>query len=183
MKTDCSRISPVSRLMKRDGDGQRTRVGEVLLAALLERGDGLVEGELAELHGEVAGVVLDRRDVVDRLAQPPLLRVGQPGEGLALDVDQVGDVNRVLSRRANVRRVRGASTAAKAATPREVGGTASGGACQTKWPEARPAKIAQGIDAPVKGRRRSRTPPSVSAYVARRPTWWAAATIGRRPGV
>ncbi len=61
-----------------DRDGQRARVGEVLLAALLQRGDGRVEGELTELDGEVAGVVLDRRDVVDRLPQAPLLRVDQP---------------------------------------------------------------------------------------------------------
>ena len=60
-----------------DGDGQRARVGEVLLAALVDRRGGLVEVELAELHGEVAGVVLDRRDVVDRLAQATLSR-GRP---------------------------------------------------------------------------------------------------------
>ena len=63
-------LADLSRLAvdERDGHGQRPGVGQVLLAALLERGDGLVEDELAELHGEVAGVVLDRRDVVDRLA-------------------------------------------------------------------------------------------------------------------
>ena len=54
-----------------DRDGQRARVGEVLLTALVERRDGRVELELPELDGEVAGVVLDRRDVVDRLAQAP----------------------------------------------------------------------------------------------------------------
>ncbi len=75
-----------------DRDGQRTRVREVLLAALVQGRDRLVEGELAELDGEVAGVVLDRRDVVDRLAQATVLRVGEPGEGLLLDVDQVGDI-------------------------------------------------------------------------------------------
>ena len=84
---------------ERDGDGQRPGVGEVLLAALLERGDGLVEGDLAELDGEVAGVVLDRRDVVDRLAQTALLRVGQPLEGAALDIDQVGDINGLVQTR------------------------------------------------------------------------------------
>ena len=43
-----------------DGHGQRARVGEVLLAALVQRGDGLVERELAELDCKVARVVLDR---------------------------------------------------------------------------------------------------------------------------
>jgi hypothetical protein len=52
---------------ERHRDGQRPRVGEVLLAALLDRGRGLVEVELAEVDGEVARVVLDGRDVVDRL--------------------------------------------------------------------------------------------------------------------
>ena len=77
---------------ERDRHRQRARVGQVLLAALVQRGDRLVEGELAELDREVAGVVLDRRDVVDRLAQTALLGVGQPRERAALDVDQVGDV-------------------------------------------------------------------------------------------
>ena len=82
-----------------DRDGQRARVREVLLAALLQRRDRVVERELAELHGEVAGVVLDRRDVVDRLAQAPLLGVDQPGEGLLLDVDQVGDIKDLVKTR------------------------------------------------------------------------------------
>ncbi len=84
---------------ERDRHGQRSRESHVLLAALLKRGDRLVEGELTELHGEVAGVILDRRDVVDRLAQPAGLRIRQPGEGSALYVDQVGDVNGLLQAR------------------------------------------------------------------------------------
>ena len=82
-----------------DGDRQRARVGEVLLAALLERRHGGVELELAELDGEVAGVVLDRRDVVDRLSETALLRVDEPVEGLLLDVDQVRDVEDVFEPR------------------------------------------------------------------------------------
>jgi hypothetical protein len=82
-----------------DRDGQRARVGEVLLAALLERRDGLVEGELAELDGEVARVVLDRGDVIDRLAQPALLGVHEPIERLLLDVDQIGDVKCLIQPR------------------------------------------------------------------------------------
>jgi hypothetical protein len=48
---------------------------------------------LGELDGEGAGVVLDRRDVVDRLAKALLL---EPLEGGLLDVDQVGEVEDVL---------------------------------------------------------------------------------------
>ena len=77
---------------ERHRDRQRARERQVLLATLFERGDGLVEGQLAELDGKVAGVVLDRRDVVDRLPQTALLRVGEPLEGAALDIDQVGYV-------------------------------------------------------------------------------------------
>ena len=82
-----------------DRDGQRPRVREVLLAALVERSDGLVERELPELHGEIAGVVLDGRDVVDRLAQTPTLRINKPGEGLLLDVDEVRDLDRPVETR------------------------------------------------------------------------------------
>jgi hypothetical protein len=49
----------------------------------------LVELEIAEDDRKVAGVVLDRRDVVDRAAQHPLLRVREGLEGTALDIDQV----------------------------------------------------------------------------------------------
>ena len=82
-----------------DGDRQRARVGEVLLAALADGRGGLVEVEVAELDGEVAGVVLDRRDVVDRLPQPTGLRIDQPVERPALDVDQVGDVEGLVQAR------------------------------------------------------------------------------------
>jgi hypothetical protein len=51
---------------------------------------------LGELHRERAGVVLDRRDVVDRLAQALFL---EPLEGGLLDVDQVGEVENVLETR------------------------------------------------------------------------------------
>ena len=56
----------------------------------------LVELEVAEDDREVAGVVLDRRDVVDRLAQQPVLRVRQRLERAALDIDQVWDFKWVL---------------------------------------------------------------------------------------
>ena len=82
-----------------DRDGERAGVREVLLATLLERGDRRIEVELAELDGEVAGVVLDRRDVVDRLAQPSAFGIDKPGERLLLDIDQVGDVEDLLQPR------------------------------------------------------------------------------------
>ena len=89
---------------ERDLHRQGRRVGDVLLAAVL---DGVVRLDvvvghaglpaaqrvLAELHREGAGEVLDRRDVVDRLAQALL---DEPLEGRALDVDEVGDVTDLL---------------------------------------------------------------------------------------
>jgi hypothetical protein len=73
MKTVCSRISPVSLLTKRtvieSGPG---RSGPS--PALLDRELRLAELVLAELDGERAGVVLDRRDVVDRLPESPSFR-------------------------------------------------------------------------------------------------------------
>src|SRR4029079_128528 len=82
-----------------DGDRQRARVGEVLLPALVQGRHRGVELELAELDGEVAGVVLDRRDVVDRLAQAPLLGVDQPGEELLRYVDESGDLEDLVEAR------------------------------------------------------------------------------------
>ena len=52
----------------------------------LHRRDRRVELEVAELHGEIAGVVLDRRDVIDRLAKAFLQ---EPLEGRLLDVDEI----------------------------------------------------------------------------------------------
>jgi hypothetical protein len=94
---------------ERDGYGQRSRVGQVLLTALLKAGDGLVEDELSELHGEVAGVVLDRRDVIDRLAQATANGVGQPGERLALNINQVGDFKDLVQTRETTARPGGVS--------------------------------------------------------------------------
>ena len=82
-----------------DRDRQRPRVRQVLLAALVQRRDRVVERELPELHRQIAGVVLDRRDVVDRLAQPTALRIDKPGERLLLDVDQVRDIDRLVETR------------------------------------------------------------------------------------
>ena len=71
MKTFCSRISPVSRLMNETSIVSGRRVDEVLLAALLDRvvrldvvqrhaGLPAAQRVPAELHGERAGEVLDR---------------------------------------------------------------------------------------------------------------------------
>ncbi len=154
-----------------DRDRERARVGQVLLATLLERRDGLVECELAELHGEVAGVVLDRRNVVDRLAEPALLRVRQPLEGAALYVDQVGDINGLVQTRESTARPESICSSQEM-TPSE------GETRTRRAPGARPAKIAQTSGA-LKGRRCSRTPPLTLAYVARG-TCQAAATIDQR---
>ena len=76
-----------------DGHRERCLVGQVLLSTLLDRELRLTEVVVAELDGERAGVVLDRRDVVDRFAEA---FAEEPVEGLPLDVDQVGEVEDVL---------------------------------------------------------------------------------------
>src|ERR1700729_110811 len=160
---------------ERDRDRERTGVGQILLAALLQRGDGLVEDGLAELHGEVAGVVLDRRDVVDRLPQTALLGMGQPQKRAALDIDEVRYVDRLGQTREGPARPESINSSQEM-TPSEGERRAKAGA------NARPAKIAQSIGALKWGSRRSRTPPPDIAYVARRLTLRVAATIGQRPG-
>ena len=135
-------LADLSRLAVDESDGHRqgTGIREVLLAALVERRDRLVERELAELDGEVAGVVLDRRDVVDRLAQTAALRVGQPRERAALDVNQVGDVNGLVQAREASARPESICSSQEM-TPSEGDTRAEEGA------EARQRKIAQTIDA------------------------------------
>src|SRR3990172_4922362 len=65
---------------------------------------------LSELHGEGSRVVLDRRDVVDRLAQAVL---HEPLEGRLLDIDEVGEVEDVLKARKALARARRDSNAAQ----------------------------------------------------------------------
>ena len=91
-------LADLARLRVDEADRHRQRrlVRQVLLTALLDRELRLPELVLAELDGERAGVVLDRRDVVDRL--PQALRQ-EPPEGGLLDVDQVGEVENVLQAR------------------------------------------------------------------------------------
>ena len=76
-----------------DGHRERGLIGQVLLAALLDGELGQAELVVAEVDGERAGVILDRRDVVDRLAEA---FADEPVEGLTLDVDQVGEVEDML---------------------------------------------------------------------------------------
>src|SRR4029079_15287859 len=83
-------------VLERDADGQGARVGQVLLAALRDRGGGLVEVQLPEDHGEVAGVVLDGRYVVDGLPEEALGGVDQLVEGVLLDPDEFRDLEDVV---------------------------------------------------------------------------------------
>ena len=88
-------LADLAGLLVDEADGHRERglVGQVLLAALLDRELRLPEFEVAELDRQRAGVVLDRRDVRDRLAEA---LVPEPVERGLLDVDQVGEVEDVL---------------------------------------------------------------------------------------
>ncbi len=119
---------------ERDGDGQRAGVREVLLAAFLDRCDRIVEVELAEVDGEVSGVVLDRRDVRDRLPESTLLRIGQPRERAQLDVDEVRDVMNSFEAREGSARTRGVNTGqgGDSSRGREGEQGAGGGAAATE---------------------------------------------------
>ena len=136
-------LANLSRLAvdERDRHRQRAGVGQVLLTALLEVGDRLVEHELAELHGEVAGVVLDRRDVIDRLAQAAAVGVCEPLERAALDVDQVGYVYGLVETRERAARPESINSSQENVS---FGGR---GTDVEERPRARPANIAQTIDA------------------------------------
>jgi hypothetical protein len=91
-------LTDLAGLLVLEGDrrGQRPRVGHVLLTALLDRVRRLLELELAEDDLKVPRVVLDRGYVVDRLPQPTTLRIRQFLEGTSLNVDQVGNLERVI---------------------------------------------------------------------------------------
>ena len=172
-----------------DRDGQRARVREVLLAALVERRDGRVELELPELDGQVARVVLDRRDVVDRLAQAPLLRVDEPGERLPLDVDQVGDIEHLVQ----AREVATGAGSIKGSQD----GDSSGGDLRGTWARLPPrhrelslrgdssatSQDSTGRRVPLGGALGAHGPrPARTPYVAGR-ALWTAATIGRVQGI
>ena len=88
-------LADLARLRVHEADGHRERhlVRQVLLTALLDRDRRRAELVIGKLDCERAGVVLDRRDIVDRLAKPFL---HEPVEGSSLDVDEVGKVEDVL---------------------------------------------------------------------------------------
>ena len=88
-------LADLARVLVDEADGHRERglIGQVLLTALLDGELGLTEEVVAELDGEGSGVVLDRRDVVDRL---PEAFVQEPLERGLLDIDEVGEVEDVL---------------------------------------------------------------------------------------
>jgi hypothetical protein len=88
-------LADLARVLVDEADGHRERglIGQVLLAALLDRELRLAELVLAELDGERARVVLDRRDVADGLAKAV---TEEPVERSLLDVDQIGEVEDVL---------------------------------------------------------------------------------------
>src|SRR5204862_1062214 len=98
-------LADLARLLVDEADRYRERslVGQVLLTAFLDRELRLSELVRAELHRERAGVVLDRRDVIDRLAQA---LVQEPLKRGLLDVDQVGKVENVLETRETGARAR-----------------------------------------------------------------------------
>src|SRR3954453_2146352 len=89
--------------------------------------------------------------------------------------------SRGVSRRANDRRVRGASTEAKAATPRGGGERRAGALYNLKWLESATSKDSTGDRRPREGPSALTDPALGSAYVARIPAYRAAATIGRQP--
>ncbi len=69
------------------GDEERARVGHVALAALLLGVLGRVEDVVGELELELAGEVLDRRDVAQDLGDT---LVQEPLERFPLDGDEIG---------------------------------------------------------------------------------------------
>src|SRR5207344_2202995 len=93
-----------------NGDREWDLVGQVLLAALLDRELRLTELVLGELDRKRPRVVLDRRDVVDGLAKTALQ---EPVEGRLLDIDEVGEVEDMLQARKAFARARRDSNAAQ----------------------------------------------------------------------
>ncbi len=161
-----------------DRDRQRPRVGQILLTALVQGGDGLVEGELAELHGEVARVVLDRRDVVDGLAQTALLGIDQPVERLLLDGDQVGDLENLLEAREGTARAESIGGSQGWATPQSGGATDL--RARVRWEQQSATRqCSTGVSStPERADRLSRTP-SWAPRMWRGTVDWTAAAIGR----
>src|SRR5205823_12442952 len=115
----------------------------------LDRGRRRAKLELAELDGERAGVVLDRRDVVDRLAETLL---EEPGERRLLDVDQVRKVEDVLQARETLPRARRGNPCGQVRVPPFTALCVEIlGEMRTGDTTARPTKIAK-AGAPAQGK-------------------------------
>ncbi len=170
-------LADLARLLVDEGDGdrQRARVREVLLTALGDRCRRLVEDEFAELHGKIAGVVLDRGDVVDGLPEPPLLGVDQPGERAPLDIDEVGNFEGLVQTRESTARPEGVY--ARHGRRLLVGSEADDMGRGSREKNAND-QDSTARRAPRPGaRQHSRTPPRPRVCGAEARTW-AAATIG-----
>src|SRR4051812_18688766 len=114
------------------------------------------------------------------LRNPPVLGSVNQAKDLRWMSIRLGS-SRGVSRRANDRRVRGASTEAKAATPRGGGERRAGALYNLKWLESATSKDSTGDRRPREGPSALTDPALGSAYVARIPAYRAAATIGRQP--
>src|SRR5204863_1945214 len=151
-------LADLARLLVDEADGhvQRGLVSEILLPALLDRDRRRAKLKLAELDGERAGVVLDRRDVVDRLAETLLL---EPVERRLLDVDQVRKVEDVLQARETLPRARRGNPCGQVRVPpfTALVCVMRGEMVQTGETTARPTKIAK-ERTPAQGRACGRRP-------------------------
>ena len=103
-------LADLARLLVDEPDRHRERglVRHVLLAALLDGELRITKAVIGELDGQRAGVVLDRRDVVDGLAQSVS---DEPIERGLLNINQVGEVEDVLQARETLARHRRSDTA------------------------------------------------------------------------
>src|SRR5436190_1245660 len=164
-------LADLARLLVDEADGhvQRGLVGEILLPALLDRDRRRAELELAELDGERAGVVLDRRDVVDRLAETLLL---EPVERRLLCVDQVRKVEDGLQARETLPRSRRGNPCGQVRVPPFTAVCELRGEMRTDEatePTARPTKIAK-ARAPAQAKARGNTRgPNYRGFLAREP--------------
>ena len=151
-------------VLERDLDGQRARVGDVLLAALGDRGHGLVEDGCPRRRRR--GCRCSPRSARRRRSSPgaPLLGVHQPLERAPLDVDEVRELRGRSRDARNCGAWREASARAKTATPSEVYSEAGGRA------KARPHKDSTGGAPPQWASERGRHGPRPEAprYVAER---------------
>ena len=170
-------LADLTRLLVDEGDGDRQRacVREVLLTALGDRCRRLIEDEFAELHGKIAGVVLDRGDVVDGLPESPLLGVDQPRERAPLDIDEVGNFEGLVQTRESTARPEGVYARHGR---RLLVGSEADDMGEVRAEKTRTTKIARRDAHPARGLASAHGPRPGPAYVARKHELRAAATIG-----